>query len=550
MKKFLTVIAILLVVTCLVGALAACSSTKGIKFKKAHFKVDHTTPIVADGSMISEITALAGTDYVNRSENGLLVKTRSTDSEDNFIYNVYNVKTGEVIVSSTKDAINFYAEGDNAFYLRSAFDADANNYKTSLYDSKGKCIAFKAADGSETTVYTSVNIPVATPRALGFYSFADNLFLVDSYSDAVTWVNRQSALVNFNFNSLDKASKDYYYDINEDEGYALIFDKKLNLVTTHYVQGNFNNITINPLESGDLVVQTTRLLMDEEKDYTYILNGRKYLLKTYIVDAKTGKQTEKKFKYVINELAPMDADLTDMIGFSIKAENVAVIYPIEDKHLLTGATNKMAVSLSSKLKIKGRLDQLLPDQVPGTIPDTDGAYLSIRTPLGDKLVKADGTVVGYCYYNGLNNETMFEKDDKIFSFELKQLIDLEKEGYTIATWMNNSVILRKVGPDGTLYYRLDATMSAPVVINSVGTDPTNYVAVNKYMYAIRSVVDGNYVYSFYNDKGEAINTNVLPTNASVAQISALDDAGAILLSASIYDAVNNENVTHYYRVAK
>ena len=79
MKKFLTITAIVLVVVCLMGVLAACGSTKGLSFKKAKISIDHTAPATFTSANVAEITALAGKDVV--STNGMLIVVSKLNNE-------------------------------------------------------------------------------------------------------------------------------------------------------------------------------------------------------------------------------------------------------------------------------------------------------------------------------------------------------------------------------------------------------------------------------------------------------------------------------------
>ena len=529
MKKFLTITAIVLVVVCLMGVLAACGSTKGLSFKKAKISIDHTAPATFTSANVAEITALAGKDVV--STNGMLIVVSKLNNENVTVRTLYNMETDTVLATDTTDQIRLYSKGNNSYYLRVKNNALTGLYDTVLYNSKGEEIKYVSATGEEKTIYSSAESPAVENVSGDVVFFADNFFRVPRKGNTVERIGRQSGLVEFNYN-FTTSNDNYYYQIDNGAGRAYIFDKKLNLVTTYFAHGDYDNLNINVLESGDLLVQTTTELMDEAKDYTYISNGKKYLLKTYVVDAKKGKETEKKFKYVVGGLIAITKDS----AVKFNGDNVALIFPIEDDRLLNGANDAMTVSLSNNLKVKGRLDQMIDNQLPGTFPDTINNYLLLSTPLGAKLVTTSGKVIGdFACDNGSFNEKMFTLNGKLYDFNLKPLFDYEAEGYALAGWMNYSVILSKNVDGNLIYYRFDSSMTAPKALSSA---TTTFTRIGKYLYSLRT--EGTYTY--YNEKDEVVTG--LPTATNINQSLGNSEKECFLYRATI------EGTAHYYRIAK
>lgn len=538
-KKLIITVAIMLILACLVSVLAACSSTKGLSFKKAKISIDYDPAVTFASQNVAEITALSGKSYQSSSNNGILVVLSQLDNENNTVRTLYNVETNTVLVTDTADQISLYNNDNNTYYLRSSFNAVSGMYSTVLYNAKGEEIKYVDAAGAEQSAYVSADIPAVAPVSDDVVVFADNYFRVPENGNTVQRIGRVSNLVNFNYNFTASNDK-YYYQIDANRGKAYIFDKKLNLVTTYYAHGQYNNISINVLQSGDLLVQTVTQLMDEEKDYTYINNGTKYLLKTYVVKAKNGKVTEKKFKYLVNILlATSDDD-----DVKIKADNIALLYPIKDKRLLRNNNDAMAVSLSNSLKVKGRIDQMIDNQVPGDFPNAVNNYLVISTPIGQKLVTTGGKVIGDFAYDN-HNDSLFTLDGKIYDYKLKMLFDYEVEGYEYSSMMNNSIILTKYVDGNLTYYRFDGEMTAP---KQLSTATIGFGKISKYLYYLRAVVDGNNVYTYYNEKDEVVTG--FATSTAIQNTAANAEKECFLYRASIYDATLGRNVTHYYRVAK
>ena len=533
MKKILSVIAIVLVLSCLLGVFAACSSKGGISFKKAKIKVDHTEPTVISSANISEVLQLSGTTNFDTSNNGVLVLTRKLNDQFVPFYSLYNAGTGAVLAENTKDTFSLYSYEENAFYLRSVLDEVNNKYSTTLYNAKGEAVKFLDAAGAEQEAYVSDAVPAVQNVSMDVFSFADNYFRADQKGYGLKRIRRISGIVDFAYNFTDSNDK-YYYQIQVNQRRALIFDKNLDLVTTYYAHGDFDDLRIFVMESGDLLVQTSTALMDEEKSYTYIAGGVKTLLKTYIVKAKSGDVSEKKFEYRVQNLTVVSDDNP----VTMKAENVALLYPIEDERLLNNATDAMYVSLTNALSVKGRIDKMIDNQIPGSFPGSINGYLIFRTATGRKLVTTSGKVIGdFAFQN--NNETFFNQNGKFYDFNLKMLLDYQKEGYAIEYWMNHAVILSKNLPTGKIYYRFDASMTEPVEI-STATD-TVYT-FNRYFYCVRTTPAGEAVYTYYNEKGEALAG--LPSTALVSFVASNADKEFMVYKATL------AGVEHYYRISK
>ena len=540
MKKIVIITAIVLVVACLFGVLVACSSTKGLTFKKAEIGVDYTPKMTVASSNVSEVSDLARWSY-DWNENGILVVATKYVEDANH-YALYNVKTATTLISDTTDEINTYSNGTNAFYTRSAKDVLTQKYRTTLYDAKGTEIKYLDAASAEQGAFISQNVPEVNHVTLDVYSFADNYFRVTEDGDGVERIGRKSDLVSFNYNFSDdyNFNDKYYYQIQGNRAY--IFDKSLNLVTAHYVTGDYDSLRIYVMENGNLLVQTTLELMDEDKNYTYIYEGKKYEMKTYIVDAEDGDVTEKKFEYRIGNFVSASALKGE--GITVDAENVAYLYPIEDERLSMNNNDCMVVSITNKLKVKGRFDQMINGQIPGSAFETVNGYLIYRTAAGNKLVKTNGEEVGYIAYE-TKNDSFFSKNGKFYNFELAMIFDYNTEGYSIVRWMNNSVILSKVVEDKTYYYRFDTSMTTP---KQITTSTTNYHNISNYIYAISTVVDAKTVYTYYNEKDEVL--SALPSTALVTLRANNADEECAIFTASIYSPEQDAWFTHFYRVGK
>ena len=541
MKKIVTIVAVLLLVACLACLLVACNH-EGMDFEDAEITVTNFSPAkLATSDMVSEVSALEGLTFVKKNNaNTLLLFKKVVNEKERFT--LYNIVTDTILVSDSNNSFTLYSYGENSFYTRSALDT-MGDYRTSLYDANGNVISFYDSYGTEQYTYVSSAIPTVEHLTLDVFSFANNYYRVDHDKDAIKRIRTKAPLSDYNYYFYKNYTDDYYYQIESSR--VLVFNKNLQLVTTYYPQGSYDDITISVLADGNLLVQTVLGLMDEDKNYTYISDGRKYEMKTYIYDVEDKDAVEKEFNYLIVSSDPAKMSEQD---FKLNADNIAVLYPIEDERLLDGNNDKMVVSLSNKLRIQGRLDKMIDNQVPGTTFTTLNEYLVYTTSEGNTLVKSDGTVIGTV--NNLNknkrNDTFFAVGGKIYNYNLDFLYDFDANGYSDVLWMNNSLILAKVVDDKTVYFRYDTSMVSPTQITM---SSTNFVGLfgSKYVYSIAGTVDEKTVYTYYNDGGEMING--FPTSCSMGCIAVNDEKAFYLYYGHVHDDVTDTDVVRYYRLA-
>ncbi len=533
MKKLITITAIVLVVTCLVGVFAGCSgASRGVKIKKAKVTTSNVDPDLF--ASVKEISDLAGLDLDNSNSNQVFTLARKYE-EGKYRYTLYNnVEDSTVFKGVILDEVEVY---DCAYTTTTYSDNDMAT--TILYDAKGNIVSYKDASGEAQEKFTGpkTEIPELTPVSENIYLYAGCYYRVDTDNRKIEFIKRQSEMATNDYDGFTYSNDNYYYNITDTAAY--IYNKKLDLVTSYYYassdglyyfdENNYKQRVglrrARVLESGDLIMQYFYQEPDSEKSYDLILDGNKYSMKTVIVKAKNGKVSEKKFKYVITGLYANDVNWNDPVKYG-KVENFATLYPIESKKLLKGVNDNLVVSLSNRLSIKGRLDKMIDNQLPGTMAQKLNNYLVFQTKTGYKLVTTSGNVVGDINLDNYN-QSFFDLNGKLYDFSLKMVYDYEAKGYEISNWMAHSVILRKDGE----YYRFDK--DEPVLICSTSA---TFSYINKSIYQVTG--DS---FSYYNDKGEKINN--LP-NTTVTTIRYDAKYGYYICGATV------DGAQKYYRVTK
>ena len=549
-KRIITIIAIVLAVACLVCVLAACNSaSKAIKVKSAKIKINYVEPTVFASSNVSEITELAGWNLAGGTDVLTKFSKYNATLESN-TYLVYNLKTNSVIVEATTDDIVIRTSGDNACFTRSKTDLVTGKVTTTLYDMKGNVVKYKDASGADQESFVGEDEIEFEFLTSDIYEYADCYYRLDPDSDTVTFIKRKSDMSDYEY-SFNATNDKYYYEMPHDEEWNLIsgvfvFNKNLDLVSSYYYESNDSMVGPYFLKNGNFVIQYVFDQPDSAEEYTYISEGKKYLMKTVVVNAKNGKATEKKFDYKIRNLWANEQEEDDEVTVSKSIENIARLYPIKDQRLLTDSNDRLYVSLSNSLKVKGRLDKMIDNQTVGTDFDTIKDMLLIETKTSTKLVTTKGKVIGDVEIDASNNSYIV-RNGKFYDYNLNLVYDFGKDDYTLERMLNNGAILRKENETSTDYY---------LYIN--GTDPTkltsksatltvDYVSVSRYIYALKSTTLEKTTYTYYNEKGEELSG--LPATV-IANVYGNGRDQCYIYSASVPNATTAMNETHYYRIAK
>ncbi len=492
MKKVFGIIAIILTMICLTTVFAACGTEKGISFKKAKIEVTREEPVIFGESNVKAVSSLLNMTK-DSTANGTLFLAGKVDANGDDVYTLYNLVTGETLVEGTHDIINVQGHLDNVYYTRTSVDPATQVCSTTLYTGKGEAVAYTDASGAERTAYLSsvAEIPAVTildPTA-DVIVFADNYYRLEKDGFGLKRI-RDAGIFAFTANITD-FTDDYYYALDPVAGTAYVYDAKLDFVSGYYTKGNTNACAMWVMESGDILVQVRYLMMDEASEYTYISGGRKYLQKTYIVDAKTGKATEKKVNYRITAFAAVTKDLGYELAGGIK--NIATICPIEDELLMNGANDSMRVAMDNRLNSKGRLDQLIEGQLPNDLFGTVYGQVFVNTAEGPILLSDSGKALGNLAVVEAANESYYLANGAIYDHSMTLVYDYAAQGYSFEREMNHAVLLEK---NGNLY-RYGAGASEPTLIGA----KADVFTLGKHAYGVKKTVGEDLLRDYYSENG-------------------------------------------------
>ena len=516
---------------------------------------------------------------------------------------LYNVVTGKELstvelTADQKTRFETYSFDHNAWYTISTLDEETGKRSTKLYDANGAVVKI-TADGQESYQTAADDDPPSVDNVTNdVYRFAKAYFRMDSESFDITFLREFNDMNDVGYD-FDNSSDQYYYCY--DGGKIMIYDKNLVLLYTYYYDSEGSH-DMYILDDGNILVQYIIQEMDESKSFSYIENGKKYTLKTVLVNVEKKCATKKDFKYYVSSLRS-NSYLKSENGycFDERVENVATLYPIEKQRLLKSGNDKMTVNLTNGLKVKERLDQIVDNQIPGTRPYSFQGRFVYDTPEGEILTNGESEVVGlftydYDEYTGdaLINENFLIKNGRIYDYDLNLLFDYEIEGYQLKKMYNNSIIFSKEEEitayedvsnsngfkfsertekeDATSYYRFDPTAKAMIQIAGTSsrldgaqkliTTTSSYfqTATDNYSeYYVKTVTTtweidaetgsiqdtSTTEYAYYNDMGGLLVDQLTSTLTRVASTSAARMYISINTK-TVKDTQNNEDITTKY----
>lgn len=505
-------------------------SVKELAFKKVIAKSTAEEPATVTAEKLSLEGAVVTTAYpffvVKNNENNTRV--------------IYNVDQNKIVYtdSNTDPAITvnfeFRAPNDRtAYFAVQVTDATGTEAKkqTTLYDASGKQIA--QVDG----------IKALSAPTFDLVSFGGKVYRLGDTSATATLTEVAYSPLNGNVPGIDAATSDYYYDISGVD--VNIYDKNLNLLATYRKEGSPNSSNTMILKNGNVAVQLRYLLPNTAEDYTYISGTNKYLMKTLIVNAKSGKTTDVSFDYYLNGGLSLNADMgwdngidEEMFGKSIVS--IAGIYPIVDGILMASAADQMFVAVDANLKVLGRIDAMVDNQANGAIIENIyPGYFTAKLKNGNTvLLNEKGKVIGNITGADEITYSYIYAGGKIFNYALEEVYDYETNKYVLEEVLEHSAIFSKDN-DGTDEYFL-YTNGAFTAIDTKD-DKLEYQGVDKGVYAIEDSTDLlNVKTTYYNDKGVAILT--LEKGATLSAVGANDDFG-------LYISYDSETLKPtYYRV--
>ena len=267
------------------------------------------------------------------------------------------------------------------------------------------------------------------------------------------------------FGKYDVENAQYGYLLDRDtnthfsKGFLEVYEKQSGkLVQRYYYNPSADSVGAQVLRNGDIMIQEL-VILDEDSTVkpTFSYMGMGFTLTTYILDAKTGKETAVEFNYVIYQLLSHEdfAEIFDLdragITLTENAVNIALVYPIDEKDQMRSDTPALLV-LDNDLEIMFTLESMIPEQDMGRLiygdlgirALKDGHFLiSLYTgaPTPYVIVDAKGDIVTYVTDDMTIVDRYIVTEDGIYNYKMELQFDFNTFEYELVGMIGHRVIL-------------------------------------------------------------------------------------------------------------
>ena len=464
---------------------------------------DATNPPEIASSLTGKSTVSALSGFVPFSAPYDYYNSRTSYNELLFFKNsdgdvkIYNVDKNEVILTIdykefvSLDCFDCFGVSFAMVVTKERNKDNSYEYTTTLYSSNGDKVA--SADGQ----YDSDD------KKTGFDLFQFNSKIYRTDRDGkCTEVCDTIVNGNLSFDAKTVKTDKYYYAIGSSS--VTVYDLSLNKLFFWQCPYDTYDCSINPLNGGKFLIQYILLLPDDAAKYDIIYeeddSAKKAELVSIILDSATGKEKKVSLDYAVYYTATADQILEEDPGDNLPdgVETVAYIMPIENKRIVVDQSKFQFVAMDANGKVAGKLYSDLEGNVgmPSVIANNRAVY---KNASGDRfLIDFDGRVISK--FNGFSSvsydnmvQSYFVLNDKIYDYNLKEVLDLKSKGYTITNTLLDGYMLKDA--EGECYIFADGSEKSIEKANT---------RLNEFLYTTYDSIECTY--TLYNDQGKSIMT--------------------------------------------
>ncbi len=335
--------------------LFACSNNK-LDLTQEMILSNVNRPYVEPDKYVSTVETVNLSNYIVVNEyltQGLLIVRN-----DDFEQGVFSLSENRIIVPLLNHSISIISSPANGAYI---YLTNTDNTKT-IYDIAGRQIidrdryaqlnvtGYTENQYDEKGIYTgrkhfeTIRYLTQDQIEAGNYASVEKTYEINlktrertevdtsdkSYSVGEKIGEETLPLIDLKSHGLDN----YFYMLTND--IYSVYDQNHNLVS-QFRRPSSSNITAYSLFDGHIFYQTRTLVPESQEDYTYSLNGYKYILSTYSIDLLTGQKKSLDLDYIINSIIPFkneDGILKYAQVEIMEIENQIITSDIAHKHLM------------------------------------------------------------------------------------------------------------------------------------------------------------------------------------------------------------------------
>ena len=344
---------------------------------------------------------------------------------------------------------------------------------------------------------TNELVPTIYDRnSITYVTFGSDVYAFDSVtSELLGKFNDKELVYRPEF---DKVRGDKYGYVEQDNKiFVYDLNKWIECVYVYEIPVNYVTFDWFVLENGNVLVQGIEAVSAKNVNYDYMENDAKFDMVYTVIDpsAKNEKNVEFGYKIMAVQAAANES-------FTDKAQNLAAIMPIVGDSV---SADYKIVILNNDLTIAADITeairlQLVADELFAKTENVGGVEKTT-------IVDINGNEVVYVPYTAIINDKFISYDGKIYSFKMKELMDLADEGFQIYFDCDSYMILTKYDTENYRYVYYYYDMQSESAKKIPGQDNGLFnVAVYDFGYVVSYTDMGQNVYKFYNTNGESVGT--------------------------------------------
>ena len=577
-KKLLVLVAMLL---CVVTVLASCASS--MKFEK----------VAGDGTYNDEnptLTTFAKVDVKGTmvTARGDLVIFEDVNTETGVSsYTVYNLATGAVVYTA---ADSEKTEGNVTTTVEHEFEINTQ-WDTTWFMVFVETEVVTVVEGEEPKEEEHTTVSLRDAKGNEFATATDiyDLDDIETVLDLIIYNEKAYRIADdgsiahaFDYSALRDVPElytklgDYYYAPIQVYGNSItevgvqVYNSSLELVAYYekpsYISSNTRAVYA-PLNNGNVLIQYSVLENDMAEDYTYIANGSKYTLYTFVLNVEKGTAKEISLDYVVMEMviardarADYKMDYWKMYGLNQEIENLAIVCPIEDERVNMNDSAAKVAAMTNKGKVDGFIDGFIDNMQPGAVFQVATNRWIVENLSGQMfLLNEKGEVLGEisnidmedlmeAVFEGEGVKPYFVLNNKIYDWDLNVKYDMHENKIESKVELAHSILM--TNEDGATLLYTNGEVKTLIDKATAEAGKREIKKISDVLYAIKdTATEGKTKYEIYNDAGTLLITiedAVIDLNACIVKTA--DSNNAVLISGMSIPAEGETAKVVYYRV--
>lgn len=471
----------LLLLLCLTCLLSSCSFQKGPL--QEYYRDDCYEEVFDQPSFdtYEELTQFVGWAHQMPEEGSSLIYFHH--EKQHAIYNAILNKTVLEVTDGTVE-IRFltFQNGVQAFCC-----VDTEDKKLTLYQADGTEVFSKDYDPKTSKLPTVVFDLLCYGDS--YYRVTEEGYLQHAFEKSPLDTTAQR---------IDRCVAGYYYVGTASSRVILVYDENLEPLSSCTLPSYAKSPRCIFLANGNLLIQYTIELPENEKKYDLMQGTKKYNLVTLLFDVEKEKSREIKVDYYLSYgSSRTDWAETDQFEcFTEDVENIVCAYEIRDKRV---EENDVRIySLSNKGKVERVLNDLVPRQGDNLPVAASPERYVLKNDLGQKfLLNERGEVLIELDYSAIVGENYIYYQNAVYDHYLNLVYRYEEE-MTVQASYDKCIVLRGNETENT--YVFANGKSEPLITKVGGLVLYLFSKSNCFMTYNPGTKNNNF-YFVYNEEG-------------------------------------------------